>query len=916
MAHGLIHELLATSVKGNLDMVRILKDAYTGAVIDRNVPINPFRIRKLEGEVIQGTALEFVMREEEDFEFIPMFSQPLKHYMVEAYRSTTLLWKGYLNTQQYEAEYRPAPINVTFMAYDGLALLKDEEFDLTGTQDEFTILRHCIDKIGLCIGYAIAISIHEENHNTSLSPLEQTYQDCKIYEENDCYEVIEKILSRYDATITQVLGRWEILSSKDKTSTRLLYDEDGVYETTQAAPTVIDLDYPGVGTEVYPVGVLSHRLLFGGRKVRIIHNYGRRDSLLSNYDFAAYNSSTFLFDDWTKGGTFSILQKIKDDEFYAWLSGYSNVDTDYLERAESVVNVTGEAFVFSLDFCPVGDIISGGVYATVNMEMRVQVTCVVGATTHYLSTSGWSTTPGYITQTVASALGYESILWTNIKIITDGLPGDGVVKVRLMRYKSAAPGATVTFRGMAFRKPLIYFLHDGELYADELDAVATFNNSSELTSLDDLEFSAADAPDVDNKSLLYDNITRLSDDTPTLNWKLDGYDTSFTLIQICLKLLASRNRRPLEALMGRLKGENVRFNSIIKHTYNSSRQFEIVEGIWNLYDEVYDCTIREIPEYSEQAITLDDDSVISLSADLTVTAITAEKNTGVPVEPLDFTVRVTNAGDINASGTVQWKITDGSDTTISSGTVASGDIDASAYSDIIITANLPGTEGTYYFKAKISNDTSWVSSSAITCASGIVINSIDTVADGPEGARVIATINYTNSGSAGSYVLYWQIGEGDRVIDSSGHYVTFAAGSAALTFSIIRYPSPETGLSVRFCMSEAGDYVESNTFSSVSLTLSHIDTVTEQTADGNFYNISFEAIAGAAVTAIIQWRVRNSLHVVVALGTSTTSMSSGTATYALFGTMPDELGEDYDLQIGRINTLYELTSNHFDITNI
>ena len=916
MAYGLLYELLATSVMGNLDKVRISKDAYAGVDIERNVPINPFRIRKLDGEVINGTVLEFVMREANDFEFIPMFSQPLKHYLVEAYRSTTLLWKGYLNTQQYEAEYRPAPVNVAFMAYDGLALLKDEEFDLTGNQDEFTILRHCIDKIGLGIGYAIAISLHEENHNVSLSPLEQTFQHCKIYEDNDCYEVIEKILSRYDATITQVLGRWEILSSKDKASTRLLYDEEGVYETTQEAPTVLDLGYPGTGMEVYPVGRLTHRLLFGGRKIRVTHNYGRRESFLRNYDFAAWDPDTLLFDDWTKGGTMTTSQHIKDEEYYAWISGYANVDTDYLERAEDVINVSGDAFAFSINFCPVGYTVSSGGISSINMEVRVQVTCLVGATTYYLSTSGWSTTPGYITATVSSATFRSEIVWTNIKILTDGLPGDGTVKVRLMRYKNTAPGASTFYTAVAFQKPLIYFLDDGELYDDEIDVVATFDNSSELAVLEDLDFSAADAPDVDNKSLLYDNITRLSDGTPTLNWNMDGYSTDFTLLQLCLKLIASRNRRPLEALTGRLKGDDVRFNSIIKHTYNSSRQFEVVEGVWNLYEEVFDCTIREIPEYSEQAITLDDNSSISYSADLTVTAITPEKTTGSPAEEIEFTVRVTNSGDIGASGTVQWKITDGDDVEISSGTAATGDIAASAYSDFIITANLPGSTGTYYFKAKITNDTTWVVTDALTCASGITVDSIDAIADGAVGSPLNVSYDYTNPGSGGSYTLYWQLVDGGTILESGTKLVTLYSGTRKGLTSLTNYPATNLGLSIKLCFAETGTYTESDTFDSLVVDFNHIDTIADQTYGAAFSSITFEATAASAIAVTVYWRVRDSSHAVKASGSNTFNMSSGTATYTLTGTMPEESGPDpsnFDLQIGRRSTYFELTSNHFDM---
>src|SRR5690606_1648476 len=99
---------------------------------------------------------------------------------------------------------------------DGLGLLKSEPFTLTGFSSEFEMIRHCLDKIGLNLGYAVAIGIHENNHNTTYPPIAQTYKDCDIYEGMNCYEVLEDILGKYNATITQWESRWRIIGYKDK----------------------------------------------------------------------------------------------------------------------------------------------------------------------------------------------------------------------------------------------------------------------------------------------------------------------------------------------------------------------------------------------------------------------------------------------------------------------------------------------------------------------------------------------------------------------------------------------------------------------------------------------------------------------------------------------------------------------------
>ena len=217
MAYGLKYELLCTTKKSNLYKAKVYFDSYAGAEVDRNIPVNPFRLRKDRAAIIRGTSFEFSMREETDFEYLEFYTNKPKHIKVELLDpSSVQLWTGYLDTQQYSCPYIPAPLTVTFTASDGLGLLKNEAFTLTGTQTQFDILIHCLDKIGLGLGYAVAISVHELRHNAAISPLEQTTEICSTMSDLNCYEVIEKILNKYDAEIYQWKGRWRIICSNDK----------------------------------------------------------------------------------------------------------------------------------------------------------------------------------------------------------------------------------------------------------------------------------------------------------------------------------------------------------------------------------------------------------------------------------------------------------------------------------------------------------------------------------------------------------------------------------------------------------------------------------------------------------------------------------------------------------------------------
>jgi hypothetical protein len=512
-----------------------------------------------------------------------------------------LLWSGYINPQQYSCKYAGGNQNILFQATDGLGLLKSEPFTLTGFSSEFEIIRHCIDKIGLQLGYAIAIGIHENNHSSDYPPITQTYIECEIYEGLNCYEVIEDVLGKYDATITQWENRWRIISYKDKKVERCFYTWQGTYEGPVAAPSVLLLDLVNDAAHVRPSGYLMMSLQPGGKKIKVTHDYGRKDSFLKNHDFEQYN--LLSFDNWIRSGNFTPTQLNIGGVYAAYLTGYSNVDTDYIEQEIAVTNVAGQGFVFSVDVAPVGHSSSSYALSTLEMEVRLQVTLDIYGTIYYLGTTGtgWSTTPGYITATITSALFAAGLTWEPIKITTLGLPGSGTLKVRLMRYKHANPGTGIVFSGVAFSQAKVYFLDDGELYPAGFEETALFTESTEPGTLSDKEILCADAPNLTNAELLYKNILKLSDGSITNDWTIDqepGY--TYTLIEVFLKSLASRNRIARQKLTGTVKGSALGFETLIKHEYNSDREFEIYECAWDVYEGKWNVTLIEWLSFNDR----------------------------------------------------------------------------------------------------------------------------------------------------------------------------------------------------------------------------------------------------------------------------------------------------------------------------
>jgi hypothetical protein len=605
MAFGLKYELLCTTIKGNLYKAKVYFDGYAGSPIDRNVPLSPFILKKDKADIIRGTSFNFSIREEVDFEFLEFYTNNNKAVKIELYDpSNVLIWTGYNLPQQYQVPYVPCPTNVTFSASDGLGLLKNEAFALTGRNSQLDIIRYCIDKIGLALGYSIAINLFEVTHDHSRTPLAQTYEDSEIFTDLNCYEVIEKILINYNAEITQRRGRWAITRSADKKSTRMLYTSAGVYETTEAAPVILNLGYPGSGIDVTPKSSLQFSLEPGGKQVKISHNFGRKDSLLINPDFSDFASGAF--NGWGKLGTFTPEQRL-DSNGNPFVFIPANNDTnDCLYQDIEIEASAGEDFDISLEMGVLAYRLYGGIPIPIPVDIKFNVALIpVGGTlanAKFLSKDGWvDTLTAVITTVTSQSTGIPKL--NKLEIITHEIPFSGTLQVTLYRIQTTQL-YNYFFTGVAFGNVDLKFITaDGKLYPTGLETLAEFPDSTEPNNLDDIDLLAADAPDLPNARLLYKNITWLSDGSPTGTWHILGSSADYSILQQLALSLASDNRVARQKLTGEIKGIVIAFDSIIKHSYNNNREFEISEGEWDIYEETFNVTLLELLAWSDEEVT-------------------------------------------------------------------------------------------------------------------------------------------------------------------------------------------------------------------------------------------------------------------------------------------------------------------------
>ena len=849
MAYGLKYELLAKSKKyKDLYKLRLSKADYVGAEIDRNVPMDPFMLRKDSAGIIRGTSLEFGIRAVTDFEFLEFYTTNKREILAEYYRGTTLLWKGYVLPEQYQEIYKPAPVTVWFTASDGLGLLKDVDFTLTGSNNQLDIILHCLSHLDLGLQVAVAITIHEENHNTAYCPLYQTYEDASFYENMKCYEVLKKVLQRYDASITQSRGRWLIMSSIDKKSDRIIYSSFGNYVTTEAAPAVLNLGVLGAAaTDVHAIGSPpGAELEKAGSEITLSHEYGRRDSWFTNHLFEIFDWAELEFEGWTfagasaTGGHTPFQREYGEGKYYLYKAAYTGyLYSDNIYQAQTIENVSNQDFVFQIKIAGFGYTLGAGKLKdpiTMNVEFRVQFSS--GGTMWYLDkTTGWTTTAARITTSVISSTSFGQPEWNEVTIVTDELPAaSGVLQVILYGHNGSLAGTGA--EGVGFVDVRTYFLNGGEKYPAGTEYELTIDGTA-TGKLDDIDLFFTDAPNEPNNHLFYNKITKLSDGSITQGWTIDGLSGMSYLIVILARLIASRCRVPRYKIQGVFRGEGITFDTVIKHVYNSNKEFEILEMEHSAYHDKYTLTLLEALPYAETSF--------GLSASLEATTVDEEATAYDAGAAMSCDINIINNGSVPGGDTLEWQVVDLSDVVQSSGQLHSGIINVNQV--IVFTLSgitAPASEGTYKIRARILGAASWVYSDAITVTIPVdlTIDSIGTIADGEENTVFSATVNYTNNGGSGNVMLQYGIWDSaDQYVSGASVEKAVSTGSNSTSISLT-YPSAGNGYVFKVRETLTTTYVVSNSFDTTtpppppyfnSLTVASGETFTISGTSGSYY---------------------------------------------------------------------------------
>lgn len=95
MAYSIKYLFKFESAAGTTREIRVLKDGYSGDVIQRPLGRAPM-LKKQQNGPVHGTSLEFYAECNVDREYIEFYTSNPKDYRVDLYAGSTLLWQGYI----------------------------------------------------------------------------------------------------------------------------------------------------------------------------------------------------------------------------------------------------------------------------------------------------------------------------------------------------------------------------------------------------------------------------------------------------------------------------------------------------------------------------------------------------------------------------------------------------------------------------------------------------------------------------------------------------------------------------------------------------------------------------------------------------------------------------------------------------
>lgn len=591
MSYGLKYRLSFDSVSDTPYEINILEAGYDGPVENRNLGSVPV-LKMDDGEAVRGTSLELSIETCFDGDLREFYTTDRKKFRVEVYRSGVLFWSGHILPELYSEPYISVPFDVSVTASDGLGLLKNIPFGLSGKRSVFDVIKYCCEQTGLVLNYVFASKLLATGMSGVASVYTQAFVDCNAFDDADCYEALEKVLITFGSYIKQKDCKWHVLRYTDQDTDLMEYDPSCNF-AGGFRPVMKTLG--AIGDDTYPVGQLESEIVPARKDFTMEQPYELYPSLLKDYCFAAVGS-------WILSPGVRFMRV--DEETYCELK-----PTKLPEKLEAYVmqSISVEAcnrpfrIEFQFSICLMSNREIGSIDMSTGRSFRLEIFITdSGGTRHYLSAEGWGTKKTYIEVRgdvqngklrITDGVNYDYIpaSFETFRINLERIPYSGEMAFRIINpYKYYTVPGTPAFDD--YNDMNIICLKEF-VFTSDVDGNPDVNvllNPEASTSAPSLKVGFVDAPFTENARGIFKNILMTSGGF-TSEWYCRGSGLD-SFANIALQDMSSRIGVPSFCLHGVIHATDF---DLLSDKY-SGRKLYLKEYSYDLMEEEIDCTLCEL----------------------------------------------------------------------------------------------------------------------------------------------------------------------------------------------------------------------------------------------------------------------------------------------------------------------------------
>ena len=591
MSYGLKYRLSFDSVSDTPYEINILEAGYDGPVENRNLGSAPV-LKMDDGEAVRGTSLELSIETCFDGDLREFYTTDRKKFRVEVCRSGVLFWSGHILPELYSEPYISVPFDVSVTASDGLGLLKNIPFGLSGKRSVFDVIKYCCEQTGLVLNYVFASKLLATGMSGVASVYTQAFVDCNAFDDADCYEALEKVLITFGSYIKQKDCKWHVLRYTDQDTDLMEYDPSCNF-AGGFRPVMKTLG--AIGDDTYPVGQLESEIVPARKDFTMEQPYELYPSLLKDYCFAAVGS-------WILSPGVRFMRV--DEETYCELK-----PTKLPEKLEAYVmqSISVEAcnrpfrIEFQFSICLMSNREIGSIDMSTGRSFRLEIFITdSGGTRHYLSAEGWGTKETYIEVRgdvqngklrITDGVNYDYIpaSFETFRINLERIPYSGEMAFRIINpYKYYTVPGTPAFDD--YNDMNIICLKEF-VFTSDVDGNPDVNvllNPEASTSAPSLKVGFVDAPFTENARGIFKNILMTSGGF-TSEWYCRGSGLD-SFANIALQDMSSRIGVPSFCLHGVIHATDF---DLLSDKY-SGRKLYLKEYSYDLMEEEIDCTLCEL----------------------------------------------------------------------------------------------------------------------------------------------------------------------------------------------------------------------------------------------------------------------------------------------------------------------------------